>query len=92
MSEDGIPVTHYDYYRMAKSREANGEFEKALEAYQKAIDMKKDYAHAWYYKGLLHTKMKQYDDAVCCAEKALELEPSWKKHVSRILDVAAKTK
>jgi tetratricopeptide (TPR) repeat protein len=88
---DEIPVTHYDYYRIAKSYEEKGEFEEALEAYQKAIDMNEEYAHAWFYKGLLHTKLKEYEAAVCCAEKALELEPSWKKHVNKILDTAGKS-
>ncbi|MBS3794784.1 MAG: tetratricopeptide repeat protein [Candidatus Thorarchaeota archaeon] len=90
MSDDEIPVTHYDHYRRAKSCEEKGEFTEALEAYQKAIDMKNDYAHAWFYKSLLHTKLKQYDDAVCCAERALELEPSWEKHVKKIVDTAKK--
>ncbi len=80
-----LPATHFDYYRLAKEYEATGRYKEALEAYKKAIEKKKDYAHAWYYKALLHHRLKQYKDAKCCAETALKLQPSWHDHVQRIL-------
>jgi len=82
---DEMPKSHLDYYRMAKSYGASGRYEEAIEAYEKAIELKRDYAHAWYYKAQLHYRLKEYDQAVCCAETALKLEPSWNHHVQRIL-------
>lgn len=81
--EDG--KTRFDFYRMAKGYEVKGEYEKALEAFGKAIDIADDYAHAWFYKGKLHHKLGQYKEAIRCAERAVELEPSWESHVVRMV-------
>jgi tetratricopeptide (TPR) repeat protein len=83
---DETQRSRYEIYRAAKSHEAQGRYEEALKAYAEAIDMSADYAHAWYYKSRLHYKLQQYEDALCCAEKALELEPSWERHVRTIID------
>ncbi len=81
-----IPQTHYDFYRLAKSHEREGHLDEAMAAYEKAIELSQSYAHAWYYKGLLHQKLGQYDAAISCAEKALKLEPSWERHVGKLID------
>jgi tetratricopeptide (TPR) repeat protein len=80
------PKTHYDFYKVAKSREKQGLYDEALAAYGQAIELSSDYAHAWYYKGLLHRKLEQYDVAIDCAERALELEPSWERHISKLIE------
>ncbi|MCF2136741.1 MAG: tetratricopeptide repeat protein [Candidatus Thorarchaeota archaeon] len=84
MTEESL-VSHFDYYRLAKKYEATGRYKEAIEAYKKAIEKKKDYAHAWYYKALLHHRLRQYNDAKCCAETVLRLQPSWNEHVRKIL-------
>ena len=66
-------VSRYELYREAKSFEANGQYNDALRAYGKAIEISADYAHAWYYKSKLHYKLQQYDEAKYCAEKALKI-------------------
>lgn len=78
--------SRYELYRMAKSHEASGRYDEALAAYAKAIEVSSDYAHAWFYKSRLHYKLHQYKEAKCCAEKALELAPSWAKHIKQILE------
>ncbi len=78
--------SRYELYREAKSHEANGQYADALKAYGKAIELDADYAHAWYYKSKLHYKLRQYDEARHCAEKALEIAPSWEKHIRQIID------
>ena len=83
MSE--TPVSRYDLYRSAKSHEANGRYDKALEAYANAIKASADYAHAWFYKSRLHFNLHQYREARSCAKKALELAPSWAKHIRTII-------
>jgi len=79
-------VSRYDLYRSAKSYEANGQYDEALEAYAKAIEISADYSHAWFYKSRLHYRLHQYKEAKCCAEKALELAPSWEKHIRAIIE------
>ena len=81
-----IPQTHYDFYRLAKSRERDGHLDEAMAAYEKAIELSQSYSHAWYYKGILHKKLGQYDAAISCAEKALKLEPSWERHVVKLIE------
>ncbi|TXT56070.1 MAG: hypothetical protein BAJATHORv1_30454 [Candidatus Thorarchaeota archaeon] len=80
------PATQYDHYRIAKTHEKQGRFDEALQSYAKAIHMDEDYAYAWYYKGLLHQKLGQNQEAVRCAERALKLEPKWEKHVQKIIE------
>lgn len=78
--------SRYDLYRTAKTYEANGQYDEALEAYAQAIHLSADYAHAWFYKSRLHYKLQQYKKARSCAEKALQLAPSWEKHIRTIID------
>ncbi|MGY5870854.1 MAG: tetratricopeptide repeat protein [Candidatus Thorarchaeota archaeon] len=82
----GTPESRYDLYRTAKSHEANGRYDEALNAYAKAIEVSADYAHAWFYKSRLHYSLHQYKEAKSCAEKALELAPSWEKHIRTIIE------
>jgi tetratricopeptide (TPR) repeat protein len=84
MSE--APKSRYDLYLLAKSHEANGRYDEALDAYAKAIEISADYSHAWFYKSRLHYQLHQYKEAKCCAERALQLAPSWEKHIRTILE------
>ena len=78
--------SRYDLYRSAKSHEAHGRYDEALAAYAKAIEISADYTHAWFYKSRLHYQLHQYKEAKSCAEKALELAPSWEKHIRTIIE------
>ncbi len=84
MSE--TPESRYDLYRSAKIYESNGRYDEALEAYAKAIELSADYTHAWFYKSRLHYRLHQYEEAKNCAERALELAPSWEKHIRTIIE------
>lgn len=92
MVSDEAPKSHYDLYRAARSHEAQGRYDEALKAYAEAIELSHDYADAWFYKGRLHHRLNQREEAICCAEKTLELKPSWEKHVRSILDSAKSEK
>ncbi len=89
MVSDEGPKSHYDLYRTARSHEAHGRYEEALKAYAEAIEKSSDYADAWFYKGRLHHRLNQHEEAICCAERVLALKPSWEKHVRPILDSSA---
>lgn len=78
--------SRYDLYRQAKSHEAQGRYDEALAAYAKAIEISSDYTHAWFYKSRLHYRLHQYREAKSCAERALELAPSWEKHIRTIIE------
>jgi tetratricopeptide (TPR) repeat protein len=84
------PTTRYEHYRAAKSHEANDQFEDALEAYDRAIEMSENYAHAWFNKSRLLYKMEKYGECIGCAEKARQLEPIWSDHITEMIKDAKK--
>ncbi len=58
-----------------------GNYDKAIEYYEKAIELKQDYAKAWYSKGLALHKLgrdekalKAYEEALKAYDKATELK------------------
>ncbi len=87
MSEKN-PAARYEYYRTAKSHEANNRYELALEAYDKAIEISEDYPQAWFYKSRLLYKMEKYGECIGCAEKAKQLEPTWSDHITKLIEDA----
>ena len=85
-------MTHFDYYRRAKTHEKQGDYQKAIADYAKAIEISTDYAHAWFYKGKLHYRLGQFRECMECAQKALELAPDWADHCTKMLsDARAKS-
>jgi tetratricopeptide (TPR) repeat protein len=84
------PETRYGYYRKARSHEANGQFDDALLAYDKAIELSETYSHAWFYKSRLLYRMEKYGECIGCAEKARQLEPTWSDHITKMIEDAKK--
>lgn len=84
------PATRYGYYRKARSHEAHGQFDEALDAYDKAIEMSETYAHAYFYKSRLLYRMEKYGECIGCAEKARQLEPTWSDHITKMIEDAKK--
>ena len=52
-----------------------GNCDKAIECYQKAIELKHDYAVAYNNMGITHGEKGNYDKAIECCQKAIELKP-----------------
>ncbi len=77
--------TEYDWFGEARIRETEGNSEGALEAFSESIKLNPNFAKAWYYKALLHYELGQKDEALECAKKALELKPTWEKHIRKNL-------
>ena len=48
--------------------------QKAIDCYEKALDIKKDYYEAWNNMGLAYGELKQYQKAFDCYEKALDIK------------------
>lgn len=77
--------TEYDWFGEARIRETAGNIEGAIDAFAEAIKLNPNFAKAWYYKALLHFQLGQNEDAIFCAKKAVELKPSWEKHLKKNL-------
>jgi tetratricopeptide (TPR) repeat protein len=50
-----------------------GRFEKALEAYEKAIEIKPDFDEAYYSMGIAYTLLNEFDKALEAYEKSIVL-------------------
>ncbi len=59
-----------------------GQFDEALAAYDKAINLDSNYSKAFYGKGLTYVKQRKYDEAVEAFGKAVEIDPSYDKAYS----------
>ncbi len=68
--------TANEYFKIAYEAHKNGEFQKARDNYEKAIELKSDYAEAYYNLAiLLKSHFKEYDLARINYEKVIELKP-----------------
>ena len=48
-------------------------FKKAKESYLKAIELEPNYSDAIYNMGLVHTELREYNDAIECFKKIIEV-------------------
>ena len=68
-----------NYFNIAYSFDEKGEYEKAIENYDIAIDLKPNYEDAWYNKGVNLGKLERHNEAIACYDKALDLNPNDEK-------------
>ncbi len=54
-----------------------GQYEVALESYNKAISLNESYPHALYGKGLALVRLRRYDDAIQAYRAAVEIDPGY---------------
>jgi tetratricopeptide (TPR) repeat protein len=78
-------MTQYDWFGQARIHEISGDYESALQAYEKALELDPDFAKAWFYKAKLHHQLGQSSEALICGRRALELRPDWEKHLRKFL-------
>jgi tetratricopeptide (TPR) repeat protein len=78
-------MTQYDWFGQARIHEITDDYESALQAYEKALEIDPSFAKAWYYKAKLHHQLGQKSDALKCGRKALELKPDWESHLRKFL-------
>ena len=65
-----------NYFNIAYSFGEKGEHVKAIENYDKAIELNPNYEEAWYNKGWRLGKLERYEEAVACYDKVIELNPN----------------
>ena len=54
-----------------------GQYDQAISAYNKALEINPRFALAYYSRGLAYARMGQYDQAISNYNKALELNPKY---------------
>jgi len=73
----GASLKPDDYHKRANDLYYKGKYEEALAAYEKAIELKPDYAEAWDNKGVTLGKLGRNEKALEAHEKAIELKPDY---------------
>ena len=76
------------YFYLANSYHDHGDFEKAIETYQKRIDCKGWNQEVWYsyYKmGFCYRNLKKMNDAICCWLSSIETLPERLETVYEIM-------
>jgi tetratricopeptide (TPR) repeat protein len=71
----GVPLKPEDYLSRGSDFYQSNEYELALKAYDKAIELKPDFAAAWSNRGFLLGELGRYDEALKANDKAIELKP-----------------
>jgi tetratricopeptide (TPR) repeat protein len=61
--------------RMAYEMKKLGDYNKALDLYERILDMDPRNARAYHAKGNIHSLLGQYEDAISCFYAALEYDP-----------------
>ncbi|MDR0790635.1 MAG: tetratricopeptide repeat protein [Bacteroidales bacterium] len=72
-----------EWFDNGTSALAKSDFQKAIECYEKAVELKPDYAVAYYIMGFAYEEGKQdykkavecYEKVIECCKKAVEYEP-----------------
>lgn len=63
------------YFNQATQLLQEGQYEDAIEMYDKALQTNPDFYDAWLGRGMAFTKLQQYETAIACYNKALQLDP-----------------
>ncbi|MGB3459620.1 MAG: P-loop NTPase fold protein [Halobacteriota archaeon] len=68
-----------NYFNIAYSLGEKGDYEKAVENYDKAIELNPNDEKAWYGKGFGLGELERHEEAIACYDKAIELNPNYEK-------------
>ena len=58
-------------------KEARKKYEKAIECYDRALEINQNYAEAWYSKGYALYRLGRYKEAIGCYDRALKINQNY---------------
>ena len=73
----GVSLKPVDYYNRGVDFFYKSQYELALKAFEKAIELKSDYVDAWSGKGVSLGELGRHEEALKAFEKAIELKPDY---------------
>ena len=73
----GVSLEPVDYYNRGVDFYYKSQYELALKAFEKAIELKSDYVEAWSGKGATLGGLGRHEEALKAFEKAIELKPNY---------------
>ena len=80
------------YYRLGLAQYLEGENDKAMTNFSKAIELDPKHADAYFWRGYLYRLASDFDKAIADFDKAIELNPNfvdayyWRGHLYRLAD------
>jgi len=74
-----VELSPYYYFELGNIYLNLSKNKEALKAYDKAIEIKPDFAEAWYNKGVALAKLGRYNEALKAYDKAIKIKPDYSK-------------
>jgi tetratricopeptide (TPR) repeat protein len=69
--------TSVEWFNQGNTLRADGQYQEALEAYNKALSIDPNYAEAWTYKGNTLYRLGRYQEALDAVNKSLSINPDF---------------
>jgi tetratricopeptide (TPR) repeat protein len=70
-------TTAETYFKQGEDYRNNNQYDKAIAAYNKAIEVNPQYAEAYKNRGIVYLDLKDYDKAMADNNKAIEVNPQY---------------
>jgi tetratricopeptide (TPR) repeat protein len=70
-------TTAETYFKQGEDYRNNNQYDKAIAAYNKAIEVNPQFAEAYLYRGGVYYNLKEYDKAMADCNKAIEINPQY---------------
>ncbi|BCU13437.1 tetratricopeptide repeat protein [Microcystis aeruginosa] len=70
-------TTAETYFKQGEDYRNNNQYDKAIAAYTKAIEINPQYAEAYFNRGNVYHDLKEYDKAIKDYNKAIEINPQY---------------
>ena len=75
-SKESTSIEYWKLIRIGKAKKVFEDFNGAIEAYTKAIEIDKNKYNAYFYRGNIHAKIKNHDYAFSDYKEALRIKKS----------------
>lgn len=85
------PGNVYEYYLWGNYYFANGQTEKAIENFNRVLNMESGFFYVHYYLSLCYERLKQYDEAIAAALNCVKINPYYLPNLVKLGDLYLKT-
>jgi tetratricopeptide (TPR) repeat protein len=76
-AEPTAPKTAKDWVSVGNDLSVSKNYEEAINAYDKALEIKPDSSEAWYNRGIALRNLQRYEDAIASYDKAIQFQPDY---------------
>ena len=77
--------SYRSWFSIGQDLESHGSHEKALVAYETAVELKPSFTRGWFHKFMIHHKLNQIEEAIHCANMVVTQEPTWIEYILKVL-------